>query len=283
MEKLILGICLWVSVFGGGAASGAILDQRVVSLSPSITELIYLLGAQDQLVADTIYCNVPPEAGEKLRVGTMTQANVEKIVYLRPDLVIASPLSSKKQMRILKAQGIRVMLKENPKSFEQMCRLTLDMGNIMGARDRAEAIVTRARKDVERVVAATQPLAKKQVFIQIGLKPLKTVTGDIFINEFIKLGGGINITEHESSGVYSREKVVRSDPDVILIATMGSAKKAREEERQRWMEFSSLKAAAQNHIYVLNPDVICSPTPASFARGLSIIADLIHPEEVHEQ
>ncbi len=258
-------------------------QRRIISLSPSITELIYLLGAQDRIMANTLYCNVPQAAQDKEKVGTMTQANVEKIIYLQPDLVIASPLSSKKQIKLLESQGIRVILKENPQSFEAMCRLTLDMGAVMGREKEARDIVVQARTSVALTAGLTQGLPKKRVFIQIGIKPLKTVNKEMFINEYIQLAGGTNIAEDEPSWVYSRENVIRANPDIILIATMGSAKKVRKEEQQRWLAFSALKASKEKTVYILDPDVICSPTPISFARGLAVVAALIHPRALGVQ
>ena len=252
-------------------------QRKLICLSPAITELLYLLDAQDQIIANTIYCNVPEASQSKVKVGTMTHANVEKIIYMRPDLVIVSPLSSKKQIRILEAQGIRILMKENPQSFEAMCRLTLEMGRVVGKGEAAAALVAQARKDVAVVEARTRNLPKKRVFIQIGLKPLKTVNKEMFINEYIKLAGGINIAENEPSWVYSRENVIKADPDIILVATMGSAKKARLEQQQRWKAFSALQASTKEQIFILDPDIICSPTPVSFARGLEAVAKIIHP------
>ena len=273
---------IWILGFTGPAAAGNTAGgyQRVVSLSPAITELIYLLGAQDRLAANTIYCNVPEAAKDKEKVGTMTQANVEKIVYMRPDLVIAAPLSSKKQIKTLRAQGVEVMLKENPRTFGEMCDLTLDMGRVLGKAGEAASIVDQARTDVGKIAARTRDLPRKTVFIQIGMKPLKTVNRDMFINSYINMAGGINIAEDEPSWVFSRENVIRANPDVILIATMGSAKKAREEQRDRWAAFTALKASATKQIHILDPDIICSPTPLSFARGLAVVAALIHPKEM---
>nr|WP_321401265.1 helical backbone metal receptor [uncultured Desulfobacter sp.] len=251
---------------------------RVVSLSPFITETIYLLGAQAQLVADTTYCTVPPEAAQKEKIGSVTQVNVEKIISLEPDLVIASPLSSEKQLKILVSQGLRVMEIRNPQNFEEMCTLTLNIAKALGKTDRAQVIVQQASADVDRVCEQVAGLRPRRVFIQIGLKPLHTVNKDLFINEYIRLANAVNIAEDHPSGIYSREAVIQQDPDVILLATMGSSKKAAAFEKERWMTFPFLKAVKHNEIHVLDPEVICHPTPVSFAAGLRLVARLIHPE-----
>ena len=268
---LVFGPCLASAQSPGPAV-------RVVSLSPFITETIYLLGAQAQLIADTSYCTVPPEAAQKEKIGSVTQMNVEKIISLKPDLVIASPLSSEKQLKILVSQGLRVMEIRNPKNFEEMCALTLKIATALGRTARAQVIVQQASADVDTVREQVAGLRPRRVFIQIGLKPLHTVNKDLFINEYIRLANAVNIAEGHSSGIYSREAVIQQDPDVILVATMGSSKKAAAFEKKRWMTFPFLTSAKNNEIHVLDPEVICHPTPVSFAAGLRQVAGLIHPE-----
>ncbi|MDD9302483.1 MAG: ABC transporter substrate-binding protein [Desulfobacter sp.] len=265
------------------AGQSPVMVTRVVSLSPIITETIYLLGAQDRLVANTHYCNVPPDAAKKEKIGSVTQVNVEKIISLSPDLVITSALTREKQIQVLKNQGINIMEIENPKTFDQMCAITREIGQALGREREAVAIVAAAQTQVKQIRERVSCFSPRRVFIQIGLKPLHTVNKDLFINEFILLSNGVNIAQDQPSGIYSREMVIRENPDVILIATMGTSKKAGFLEKERWMKFSSLRAGVNNEIHVLDPEMICSPTPASFAMGLAQVASLIHPEAGHDQ
>ncbi|WDP91010.1 MAG: ABC transporter substrate-binding protein [Desulfobacter sp.] len=286
MKKSLTGIiCLTLTVFLA-AASGRAEEppaRRVVSLSPIITETIYLLGAQDALLANTSYCNVPPEAAEKEKIGSVTHVNVEKIISLSPDLVITSALTREKQIIILKKQGIRVMEIKNPKTFDQMCDLTRQIGRALGRSGEADNITAGAGDRVAAIRDRVAGLPPRRVFIQIGLKPLHTVNKELFINEFIRLSNGVNIAQDQPSGIYSREQVIKENPDVILVATMGSSKKAAVQEKKRWMGFASLRAGSNNEIHVLDPELICSPTPVSFAQGLARVASLIHPEEHNGQ
>ena len=262
----------------GMAGADTLVPKRVISLSPVITETIYLLNAQDLLIGNTSYCNVPEAAQFKEKIGSVTQMNVEKILSLRPELVIASSLSRDKQITILRNQKIKVIKVQNPKTFVQMCDITMQIGKILGHTKEAEEIIQKAVKDVKTIENKTAILPKKKVFIQIGMKPLYSANKDSFINEYIKYGGGINIVENEKSGIYSREKVITQNPDIILIATMGTSKKAGIIEKQRWMNFKFLNAVIKKQIYVLDPEFICSPTPVAFAKGLQDVAILIHPD-----
>ncbi len=284
MDRLKPSKTLWVWVLAlvcvpaWAAAQASAPAARVISLSPFITETIYLLGAQDQLLADTFYCTVPPEAAQKEKIGSVTQINVEKVISLQPDLVISSPLSREKQLKILRSQGLRIMEIRNPKTFDQMCAITLKIADALGKTAQAQTLVTQASDDVDRVRERVAGLSPRRVFIQIGLKPLHTVNKDLFINEYLIRANAVNIAENQPSGVYSREEVIKQDPDVILVVTMGSSKKAAALEKKRWMAFPSLTSAGNNEIHVLNPEVICHPTPVSFASGLKQVAVLIHPE-----
>jgi len=262
--------------FGGVALADSIV-HRVISLSPIITETIYLLDAQQQLIGNTSYCNRPDEARFKEKIGSVIQMNVEKIIGLRPDLVIASALSREKQLKILEQQSIPLLRTQNPKTFDQMCEMTLKIGATLGREARAKIIVERAREQANHILELTRSLAKPRVFLQIGLKPLHSANKDMFINEYIRYCGGINIAENESSGIYSREKVIRNNPNIILIATMGTSKRAGEFERQKWTTFKSIDAVKNNRVHVLDPEMICSPTPDTFVQGLRVMLPLLHP------
>lgn len=256
------------------------LSRRVISLSPIITETIYLVGGEEFLIANTSYCTMPEAAKYKKKIGSVTQMNVEKIISLRPDLVIASALSSGKQLKILEKHSINLLKAENPRTFEQMCEMTMRIGEKLDRKANARTIVNAARVKANHVMEMTHDLDKPSVFLQIGLKPLHSANKEMFINEYIRYAGGFNIAENEPSGVYSREKVLAKDPEIILIATMGSSKKAGQIEKQRWTAFKSMRAVKKNRVHVLDPELICSPTPVTFVKGLEDILPLIHPELV---
>ncbi|MCP4020709.1 MAG: ABC transporter substrate-binding protein [Desulfobacteraceae bacterium] len=271
--------CISGSVYAGQNK----IPQRVISLSPIITETIYILDAQDQLIANTTYCNIPAAAESKEKIGSVIQMNVEKIIQLSPDLVIASALSKEKQLIVLRRNKVRVLQTPNPKTFDEMCRMTLSIGKVLGKEAEAKKIIDIASTQVNAILEKTLALKRPRVFIQIGLKPLHSANKDMFINEYIRVGGGINIAENQSSGIYSRENVIAQNPEIILIATMGTSKKAGEQEKQRWMTFDSLDAVKNNRVYILDPEIICSPTPLTFVAGLKSVLPLIHPEVVSTQ
>ena len=252
--------------------------ERIISLGQTITERIYLLGADRNLIADTVYCVQPEDAKYKEKVGTLLQANLEKIVALKPDLVIASNLARPKQLRKLKDLGIRVVRFSYPKNFSEMCRQFLELGELLGKEEKAKEIIDNTKKEVAAIRMKTGNLPKKRVFIQLGIKPLHAVTRESFMNDYIEFAGGENIALNEGRGAYSREKVLRENPEVIIISTMGSSEgETGKKEKESWMKYGSIAAVKNQNIYIVNPDKLCSPTPITFVEALTEIAEMIHP------
>ena len=255
--------------------------ERIISLGQTITERIYLLEADKNLIADTVYCVEPEDAKYKEKVGTLLQANLEKIVALKPDLVIASNLARPKQLRKLKNLGIRVVQLSYPKNFSEMCRQFLDLGVLLGKERKAEEIIDNTKKEVAAIRLRTGNLPRKRVFIQLGIKPLHAVTRESFLNDYIEFAGGENIALNEGRGAYSREKVLKGNPEVIIISTMGSSKgETGKNEKESWMKYGSIAAVKSRNVYVVNPDKICSPTPITFVEALTEIAEMIHPGSI---
>ncbi len=263
---------------GAQVCAGNGIPERVVSLSPIITETIFLLGAQDRLIADTTYCNTPEAAKLKEKIGSVTRMNIEKILSLQPDLVIGGPMSPEDQLMTLEHRPIEVLRIQNPKTFSEMCDLTLRIGLKLGREAAAIQITAQVRKEVEGLYAKVRDLPKPKVFFQLGTNPLHAVNRNKFMNEYIRYGGGVNITGNDLSGICGLERVVAGNPDIILISLMGTSQKAAEAEKEKWMELRHLTAAKQNRIFVVDPEMICSPTPSSFASGLRYLLPLIHPE-----
>lgn len=248
--------------------------QRIISLGPSITEELYLLGLADKIVGVTTYCQRPPQAQQKEKISTAIEVNLEKVIMLKPDLVLATSLTDPKAVEKLKGLGIRVVSFSSPKNFTEICKQFLELGRIVGKEEKAEKIVSIAKNKVDSVKRKVKDSGKPEVFIQIGAKPLFTVTEDSFVNDFIEFAGGINIAKNAKTGLYSREGVLRKNPNVIIIVTMGVT---GEEEKRIWQKFKTLNAVKNNRIYIIDSNKICSPTPLTFVETLEEIAELLHP------
>ena len=254
------------------------VPQRIVSLSPAITESLYLLDVSDRLVGVTVYCKYPPEAQEKEQVGTVLSPSIEKIVQLSPDLILVTrEVGKAKTVSKLRSLGLKVFVFADRTTFSDICRDFVLLGRLVGKGSEASQIAERAREDVSTISKAASRKPRRKVFWQIGARPLVTVAKGTFINEMINSAGGINIAEDSLVRYprYSLEEVVRQDPDLIIIVTMGEV---TEQEKLRWQTLGSLKAVRGNRIYVIEAHDVCAPSPMSFAEGLRKVAAFVHPD-----
>jgi len=242
-------------------------------LGPYITEELYLLGATDKLVGCTIYCRIPPDAKNKEKVGTVMEINVEKIFILKPDLVIATALTNRKDIEKLKKLGIKVTIFSSPRNFNDICNQFLELGRIIGKYDLAQKIVKEAQEAVIDIRKKIKSLPRVKVFMQVGANPLFTITDNSFINDFIEFAGGINIAKKAKSGLYSKEMVLKENPEVIIIATMGII---AEKEKKLWEKYKTIEAVRKNRIYIMDAYKLCSPTPVSFIETLNEMTNLLH-------
>jgi ABC-type Fe3+-hydroxamate transport system substrate-binding protein len=250
--------------------------QRIVSLVPNITEELYLMGVQDRIVGVTVYCQRPPEAQNKERVGAVVEVNVEKIIDLQPDLVIASPLTDNKQIQKLRDLDMRVEIFKAPEDFEGLCNGFLEIARLVGREQEAQEIIKRATGELKYIKGRVKGLSKPRVFIQIGTKPLVAAGGDSFIDGFVAFAGGVNIAHEVKTGVYNREEVVKRNPDIILIAKMGIA---GEREKGQWAKYTTIRAVQTDQIYTVDPYRFCSPTPLSFVESVQELVRLFHGTE----
>jgi ABC-type Fe3+-hydroxamate transport system substrate-binding protein len=271
---VILLCALFLLVLGHAhALPQSATPQRIVSLVPNITEELYLLGVQDRIVGVTIYCQRPPEAQRKERVGAVVEVNVEKILSLQPDLVISSPLTNHKQIQKLRDVGLRVEIFQAPEDFKALCNGFLQLSRLVGRGKEAREVIKQATGELEVIKEKMKRLPRPRVFVQIGARPLVAAGGDSFIDDFVAYAGGVNIVHEVKTSVYSREEVVRRDPNIILIAKMGMA---GEQEKDTWLKYKTIRAAKERKIYTVDPYRFCSPTPVSFVEQVKELVRLFH-------
>jgi iron complex transport system substrate-binding protein len=251
------------------------IPQRIVSLAPAITEDLYLLGAGDSIVADTYYCNRPEAAKKKRKIGNLMNFNIEDILALKPDLILCTSLANRNKINKLRQLNADVMEFPPPADFNEICRNFLLLSQAIGKEKKAKETLAGVKSQVENIKKATGDIVKKKVFIQIGSKPLIGVNRDYHINDLIRFSGGINIYEKSELNLFSRESVIRSDPDIIIIASMGIAS---DEEKKTWEKFYNMNAVKNKNIFIVDADVFCNFALNSFIEALKISVSVIHPE-----
>ncbi len=253
--------------------------QRIVSLAPSITESLYQLGAGERIVGVTIFADVPAEVRKKAKVGTMLNPSLEKIVSLNPDLVLITQEGNSLQtMDSLRRLGIKVFVIGESRDFSDIKEHFLLLGKIVGQEKKAGQIVREASGIIAAVRKEVSPLPLVRVFWQVWPHPLFTVAKGTFIDQLIRMAGGINIV-HEAKiryPRYSREAVIEKNPQVIILTAGG--KESAKRQKEDWRRFH-LRA----RIYRVDPNLVDRPIPLSFAKGLAEVARRIHPEAFEQR
>ncbi len=269
-----------ILILGFNFSYGADFPNRIISLGPTLTEQLYLLNAQNKIIGNTIYCKIPEDAKNKEKVGTIIEQDLEKIFMLKPDLIIASSMTNPKTIKKLKNLKIKVVQFSYAKNFNEICHQFLELGEIVGKKKEAEKIIEEVKGKVDlikkKTITRNSAKAGQKVFVQIGAKPLFTATKDSFINDFIEFAGGVNIAQNLNMGLYSREEVLKNNPDVIIIVTMGIV---GEQEKEIWERYRTLKAVKNNRIYIIDSYKLCSPTPVSFVDTLEEMVKILHLEK----
>ncbi len=246
--------------------------KRVVSLAPSITKNIYYLNAQTYLVGCTSYCTVAKN-DNKTVVASPVTINVEKVVGLKPDLVIASTITNPEYIELLKKFNIHVEVFTTPKSFDEVCKQFVDIGQLLGKKDDAIEMVSAIKYELDSLKALSSYSTDKRVFFQIGADPLFTVIPNTFMNDYILFANATNIAEDLNKGSISRETVINRKPDFIFIVTMGII---GDEEKKIWESYKDLNAVKNNKIFIVDSDLACTPTPQTFLETMKIISGYIN-------
>lgn len=255
-----------------------LVPSRLVALSPSITEIVFAVGASDRLVGVTTFSDYPPEAKSIFKVGSYVSLDIERIVSLSPDLVIAvKDGNPKAAVERIESFGIPVFV-TNPVDLESVIESVRLLGDILGCSKKAGQIVQDMRHGIEEIKNKVSNIKHRpRIFFQVGISPIISAGRNTFIDELIELAGGINVVgDMEGYPRFSAEEVIALSPDFILVATMdvgGGFKNAR----SFWKRFPMIPAAANNRVFLVPSDLVNRPSPR-LVSGLRVIAEIIHPE-----
>lgn len=251
--------------------------ERIVSLMPSITEIVFELGEGHRLKGVTLYSDEPPAATELPRVGSYVNPDLEKIVSLRPDLCLAvrdgNPLQLVERLTEL---GIPVYTID-PRNLTEIMESVMLLGRVLGAEDRARDIVGRIRTKITAAAQkVAQAAARPRVFFQIDASPLVSAGSNTFIDQLITQAGGINLaTGPTAYPRYSWEDVLLMQPEVVIIASMAGGY-SEEELKAAWRRWPEVPAVRNKRLHVVNADLFDRPTPR-LADGLALLVDILHP------
>ncbi len=257
--------------------------QRIVSLAPSNTEILFAIGAGAQVVGRDSFSDFPPEALQIKDVGgEFGNLDIETIVALQPDLVLASPLTSAEQVKGLRDLGLTVFVLPNPLKLEDMYDNLMTVALLTAKTPQTETLITQLKqrvKEVEEKIAAVEQ--RPLVFYEIdGTDPNAPWTAgpNTFIDHLISRAGGNNFgsTLQGEWVQVSLEEILRRDPDVILLgdAIWGGVTVESVIARPGWANLSAVK---NQQVYPFDDNIVSRPGPR-LVDGLEALAKLFHPE-----
>lgn len=252
--------------------------QRVVSLAPSITEIVFALNQGHRLQGVTTYSDFPPEAVNLTKVGSYVHLDLEKIVALKPDLCIAikdgNPRVIAQRLESLKIPVYAV----DPNNLETIMKTVLEIGTLLNAKDRANQLVQSMDLRIQKVKSLVAKATHyPKVFFQIGVSPIVSVGTHTFIHELIVIAGGTNLAAGPIPYPrFGREKVLALSPEIIIITSMARSA-VFEKVKAEWEKWPNMPAVRNQRIYVEDSNFLDRPTPR-LVDGLELLLQLIHPE-----
>lgn len=243
--------------------------NRIISLAPSATESLYELGLYDNVIANTVYCS--DGLVKKEKVGTVTEPNIEKIISLNPDLIVATKEGNYKTVidKLIRLK-LTVYVMEPYLNFEDVCNNFQQLADYTGKADIAKKIIENVKKEISQLSKETEKTDKEKIFWEVGANPIFTVGNKSFVNEYNKYINGINVFEYIDMRYpnVSVESVIEKNPDIILLINMGDVS---DQEIAKWNKYKNITAIKNNKIYLLEADDIFTPTPKKFLNGIKVL------------
>jgi iron complex transport system substrate-binding protein len=251
--------------------------QRIISLAPSNTEILFALGLGDKVVGVTMYCDYPPEAQDKEKVGDYYGPDIEKIIALQPDLILATDFHRFDLIPALEQQGFAVFAVA-PQTLDDVLESIQKIGEITGKEAEASELVKGMKSKIEEIEEQTKAFEQKpRVFYMTWHDPMWTVGRNTWIDDLITIAGGVNIFSQyfESGAMVEIEWVIFLNPEIIIAS----------EWSYDWAlnatELASTSASQTGRIYTFDDDLAQRPGPR-LVEGLDWFAYLIHPEIFEE-
>ncbi|MDI6688391.1 MAG: cobalamin-binding protein [Desulfobacterales bacterium] len=257
--------------------------QRIVSLAPSITEIIYALGQEHRLAGVSRFSDFPPEAAKLPKVGSFVRLDLERIVALKPDLCIAvkdgNPRAVVERLESLQVPVYVV----NPRNLDSMMEAVIEIGALLNAGKKAKSLVQDMRYRIQRVAFLVAKLSSRpRVFYQVGISPIVSAGSDTFIHELILLAGGENLAQGPAKYPrFSREQVLALSPEVFIITSMARGE-VFEGVKKEWSRWTSIPAVRDQRIFLVDSNLFDRQTPR-LLDGLELLVRLIHPEIFEEE
>lgn len=247
--------------------------ERIVSLAPANTEILFAIGVGDRVVGVTTYDDYPEEATKLPKVGDFTTPNMEAIAAAKPDLIVATTGVQADTLKRLEALGATVIAID-PQSLAAVYADIEKLGSATGEVRYADGVINDMRTAVKEVEAAVAGKERPTAFLEIGQNPLYTVGQGVLLDDLLRIAGGVNVVQQPGYVPYSIEQLAKDNPAVYL-ATKGSmSDPAAVEKRAGYKDLAAVQA---QRVYVLDDNLVTRPGPR-VVEGLRDIAEALYPD-----
>jgi len=286
---LLFAASLWVKILMRRSArdisKGTDVPRRIASTAPCITETLFELGLGDRVVGVTQFCKFPPEAATREKIGGHLDMNFEKLVALKPDLVIM--LDSHEDTRAKLEQLDIPTLTVNHRSIDGLLDSMVEIGRRCGAEDRAQSRVAAIRQRIDLLAAKTADLPRPRVLVAVDrtlgagrIEDLYISGNEGHLNYIVELAGGKNVYEGGIRfPVVSCESIIKMNPEIVLdfVSEAAVAQHGQQSILADWRQVAQVDAVRNNRVYVVADDHATIPGP-NFVDVVETVAKLIHPE-----
>jgi len=256
-----------------------LFPQRIICLTEEPTEILYLLGEQDRIIGISNYTLRPPQAPiEKQKVSAFVQANIKKIIALKPDLVIGFSDIQANIAKELIANGITVLI-NNHRSLADIFKVIVQIGSLVGKSDQAIQLVAKFHENIENMVSDnTKYKIKPKIYFEEWFNPI--ISGICWVSEIIEKAGGLDIFSENRKASLAKDRIIKDpdtivnlNPDIILASWCGKKfKKDQLVNRENWC---SINAVRNNFVFEIPSSIILQPGPAAITDGMKTISDII--------
>ena len=262
---------------GGRAVTLAGPPRRIISLVPSVTELIFALGGEGRLVGVTDYCDFPPAARQKPSVGGMISPSLETMVAMRPDLVIATDAGNHLETFAQLQRVVIPVYQVHASRVAEMLDVIGRLGALTGREAAVGELSARLQRRIDAVARAVRGLPRPRVLYVLWPEPLIVPGREALVTELIQLAGGDSITADEASDYprFGLEAAVARAPEVILLARHGTGTGPL--PRQQWDRLTSLPAVRAGRVHAVDGNLMHRYGPR-MVDGLEALARVVHPE-----
>ena len=260
-KYLLLALFIFVAENGVWAAQPTL---RIISLTPATTEILFALGLNKEIVGVSSFCNYPPQAKTKEKVGTFSQANIEKILSLKPDIIFCTGLEQAPIVTELRQLKLKICVSD-PSNMEELFKSIQEIGKLTNKENNAKRLIENMKISLNEIslkVATIPQERRPKVFVELWGDPLMTAGRNSFLDELITLAGGISISHDVTRpySLFSPEQVLKRNPDVIILLYMSPENpSALLEARMGWNKITAVK---NRRVYNdIDPDVALRPGP----------------------